>query len=94
MISAAAITEYALHQNYPNPFNPETTISFDLPEISKVRLTVYNPLGQIITTLLDKTVSSGHHEISFDGKDLSAGLYFYRLDAGDFTAVRKMMLIK
>ncbi|MBU1919543.1 T9SS type A sorting domain-containing protein [bacterium] len=91
---AASVTEYALHQNYPNPFNPETNISFDLAEAGMVKLTVFNPLGQTVATLVNGTMASGRHTIAFDGTNLTSGLYYYRLEAGDFSAIRKMILIK
>jgi hypothetical protein len=93
-MNAAAVTEYALLQNYPNPFNPETNIVFDLVEASDVTLTVYNPLGQTIATLVNGAMESGRHTVTFDGSSYTSGLYYYRLEAGDFTAVRKMILMK
>jgi hypothetical protein len=92
--SAATITEYALHQNYPNPFNPETSITFDIVEAGKVSLTVYNPLGQTVATLVNGTVQAGRHTVAFDGANLPSGLYFYRLDVAGFSAVKKMVLMK
>jgi hypothetical protein len=92
--SAATITEYALHQNYPNPFNPETSITFDILEAGNVSLTVYNATGQTIATLVNGSMTSGRHSITFDAANLPSGLYFYRLDAGNFSAVKKMILMK
>ena len=92
--NSAAVTEYALHQNYPNPFNPETSISFDLAEAGQVSLTVFNPLGQTVATLANGSMASGRHTIAFDGTNLTSGLYYYRLEAGDFSAIRKMVLMK
>jgi hypothetical protein len=92
--AAATITEYALHQNYPNPFNPETSISFDIVEAGVVSLTVYNATGQTIATLVNGSLASGRHSVSFDAANLPSGLYFYRLDAGNFSAVKKMILMK
>jgi hypothetical protein len=92
--SAATITEYALHQNYPNPFNPETSISFDIVEAGTVTLKVFNPLGMTVATLVDGAMTSGRHSVTFDAANLPSGLYFYRLDAGDFSAVKKMVLMK
>jgi hypothetical protein len=93
-MNAATITEYALHQNYPNPFNPETSITFDVAEASQVMLTVYNPLGQTVATLVNGTVEAGRHSVSFDAANLPSGLYFYRMDAGQFSAIKKMVLMK
>jgi len=92
--TAGAVTEYALHQNYPNPFNPTTTIAFDLAEAGFVSLKIYNLHGQEIATLVGESLTAGAHTASFDARDLPSGTYWYRLTANDFTAVRKMMLMK
>jgi hypothetical protein len=92
--NTATITEYALHQNYPNPFNPETNISFDLVEAGEVTLTVYNSTGQTVATLVNGEMNSGRHSVTFDASNLPSGLYIYRLNATDFTAVKKMVLMK
>jgi len=86
--------EYALYQNYPNPFNTATVISFDLPQSSQVNLTVYNILGQRVTTVLDAPVDAGTHRVLFDARGLASGIYFYRLQTSDFTTIRKMVLLK
>lgn len=87
---------FVLEQNYPNPFNPSTTISFTLNQNSSARITVYNIIGQLITTLLDKQLSAGHHAVQFDAShlSLSSGIYFYRLETDKQTAVRKMILMQ
>jgi hypothetical protein len=85
---------FGLGQNYPNPFNPATGIEFALPVASNVNLTVVNVLGQTVATLASGMRPAGYHTVSFGGADLTSGLYFYRLEAGDFVAVRKMMLMK
>jgi hypothetical protein len=85
---------YALWQNYPNPFNPTTNIHFALGKPSQVKLTVYNVLGQKVATLLDHRMNAGTHTIEFDASRLTSGVYFYRLEAGDFLAQRRMLLIK
>jgi len=86
---------FVLEQNYPNPFNPSTNISFNLPQASTVKLTVYNVLGQEVATLLDnRTLNSGVHKVAFDASALSSGMYIYRLEAGSFTSTKRMMLIK
>jgi hypothetical protein len=85
---------YALAQNYPNPFNPTTTINFSLGKPSQVKLTVYNLLGQKVVTLLDRHMKAGPHIVSFDASNLTSGIYFYRLEAGDFLSQRRMLLIK
>lgn len=98
-IERALPTDYALVQNYPNPFNPETVIEFQLPEESHVTLTIYNVLGQEIRRLVDDRKSGGYYKVIWDGtnefgKDVSTGIYFFRLQAGDFQSVRKMMMLK
>ncbi|MDD5087540.1 MAG: T9SS type A sorting domain-containing protein [bacterium] len=92
--TTGAVTEYALHQNYPNPFNPTTTIAFDLAEAGLVNLKIYNVQGQEIVTLVNESMAAGAHAATFDARDLPSGAYWYRLTANDFTAVRKMMLMK
>ncbi len=86
--------QLVLQQNFPNPFNPQTTIRFSLARPGKVRLTVFNVLGQKVGTLLDKTMQAGQHQIVFDGSRLASGIYWYRLEAGNFTQVKKMILLK
>jgi hypothetical protein len=85
---------YALTQNYPNPFNPATRIQYDLRAESAVSLRVYDLLGREVATLVEEQQPAGRYTVHFDGRTLSSGLYFYRLQAGDFAAVRKMMLVK
>ncbi|MCW9066440.1 MAG: T9SS type A sorting domain-containing protein [Ignavibacteriaceae bacterium] len=86
--------QFELSQNYPNPFNPSTTINFSIPQSSIVTLKVFNTLGQEVKTLVNQNMESGVHSISFDASELNSGIYFYKLDAGQFTEVRKMTLIK
>lgn len=86
--------EFALKGNYPNPFNPTTQIEFTIAETSNVTLEVFNIQGQRVATLLDENKSAGVHTASFDASALSTGLYLYRLKAGSYTDVRKMILIK
>jgi len=85
---------YVLHQNYPNPFNPVTTIMYGIPENTYVLLEVYNILGQRIKTLVDEEKDAGMHEVQFDGSRHSSGTYFYRIQAGDYTATKKFILLK
>ena len=86
--------QFELAQNYPNPFNPSTTINFTLPENSDVTLKVYNSLGQEVSTLINRFMESGVHTINFDASVLNSGIYYYRLDAGLNSEVRKMTLLK
>lgn len=92
--AAPTPTSYALLQNYPNPFNPSTIIRFDVPERAFVRLTIYNVLGQLVMTLVDGQLEAGAHKATFDARRLATGMYIYRMRAGSFTAVRKMLLVK
>ncbi|MCX6601220.1 MAG: T9SS type A sorting domain-containing protein [bacterium] len=86
--------EFALEQNFPNPFNPATDIRFALPVASHARLTVFNVIGQEIAVLADGMHSAGVHIVTFDASQLPAGVYFYRLEAGSFSDIRKMLLLK
>jgi hypothetical protein len=83
-----------LEQNSPNPFNPTTAIRYQLTALSHVSLRVYDTAGRLVTTLIEGMQETGTHQVTFDGSRLSSGLYFVRLQAGDFSAVQKMMLIK
>lgn len=85
---------FTLNQNYPNPFNPETKIKFSISAASKVKLTVFNTLGQEITTLVNNKLTAGQYEYTFDAGKLSSGIYIYRLQAGDLVQQKKMILIK
>ena len=87
-------SNFILYQNYPNPFNPSTYISFDLPRNVKVKVSVYDVLGRLVKVLVDGEMPAGKHRIEFRGDGLPSGVYFYRLEAGDFMDVKKMMLIK
>ncbi len=85
---------FALHQNYPNPFNPITVISYDLPLNSRVSLKVYDLLGKEISSLVDAIQESGVKSVEFDASNLASGVYLYRIQAGDFVASKKLVVIK
>jgi hypothetical protein len=85
---------YELSQNYPNPFNPTTTISFSLPAQSMVNLTVYDLLGNQVAELVNEVRDAGVHHITFDGAQLSTGVYLYKLNNGSEILTQKMMLVK
>jgi hypothetical protein len=85
---------FQLRQNYPNPFNPVTAISFTMNRASKVNLEVYNVLGEKVATLVNGQKPAGEHVVEFDATNLSSGLYFYTLTAGEFKETRKMVLMK
>ncbi len=91
---SAIANSFELRQNYPNPFNPSTRIEFAIPKQSNVELRVFNVLGQEVATLVNENLAAGSHAVTFDAKNLASGLYFYRITAGQFTSVRKMMLVK
>jgi hypothetical protein len=85
---------FELSQNYPNPFNPSTSIKFSIPKDGMVNLNVYNILGEKVAALINQEMKAGRYEAKFDASKMSSGLYIYRLDAGDASIVKKMMLLK
>ena len=85
---------FNLSQNYPNPFNPTTKINFSVPENGLVTLKIYDILGKEVMTLLNETVSAGNYDITFNGSNLASGAYFYRVESGEFSAIKRMVLIK
>ena len=92
-------SSFSLHQNYPNPFNPVTTLRYDLPENGLVNITIYDMLGNIINQLVNEAQNSGYKSIQWDatnyqGQPVSAGVYIYRIEAGDFRQTKKMILLK
>jgi hypothetical protein len=97
--TAALPTNFELSQNVPNPFNPTTQMMFALPKASKVNLTIYNVLGQRVTTLVDDFMNAGYQTVTWNGTDysgreVSSGVYFYRLSTDQFTDTKKMLLLK
>ena len=86
--------DFNLEQNYPNPFNPSTTIAYELPRNSMVRLSVYNVLGQEVAVVVDEFQQSGYKSVDFNAASLPTGMYLYRLTAGDFVAVKKLVVLK
>ncbi|NIW43720.1 MAG: T9SS type A sorting domain-containing protein, partial [candidate division Zixibacteria bacterium] len=92
-------TTFGLNPNYPNPFNPATTIKYQLPQSSDVKLVIYNVLGQKVRTLLATRMKAGYHDVVWDGRNdlgaqVASGIYIYRFKAGDFLKVQKMILMK
>ncbi len=85
---------FALYQNYPNPFNPKTTIEFDLPEAGDVRIAIYDILGREVQNVVKRGLNYGKHYFNFNASGLASGIYFYRLEAGSFTDIKKMVLLK
>lgn len=92
--SEAIPEEYSLKQNYPNPFNPSTKIFFGLPNADNVKIVVYNFLGEKIQEVVDRQYAAGKYTVTFDGSNLTSGIYYYKIRAGNFTQTRKMMLVK
>ncbi|MFZ1289348.1 MAG: T9SS type A sorting domain-containing protein [Melioribacteraceae bacterium] len=97
-ICFASPEKFELLQNYPNPFNPVTKIKFSIPENTgieqKVVLKIYNVLGQVVKTLVNENKQPGNYEIEFSGSDLMSGIYFYKIESGNFIQMRKMVLTK
>ena len=87
-------TKYYLSQNYPNPFNPTTRIKYQLPKNTFVNLEVYDYLGKKVSTLINAEQTAGYYEADFNGENCSSGVYFYKIQAGDFTETHKMILMK
>ena len=93
-INLDAPMKYELSQNYPNPFNPVTTIQFSMPEAGEVKLVVYNVLGEQVAVLVNENKEAGVHTINFNATELNSGIYIYKLTTGNFSAVKKLMVIK
>jgi hypothetical protein len=92
--SAPLPTEYALYQNYPNPFNPQTSIAYAVKDAGFVTLKVYNLIGQEVATLVSAKMEAGRYTANFTTTDLPSGVYVYRLEVNNFTAQKKMVLLK
>jgi len=86
--------KFELSQNFPNPYNPNTTISYSIPNTQYSIIRVYNSLGKEVATLVNEIKPAGRYEVTFDGSNLSSGIYFYKIEAGSFSAVRRMILLK
>ncbi len=86
--------KFMIYQNYPNPFNPSTNLEFGIPELGFVSLKVYDALGKVVKTLVNENKPAGYYNVEFDGNDLPSGIYFYRLEAGEFTLTKRMILLK
>ncbi len=89
-----AVSDYSLEQNYPNPFNPSTTIKYSIPEDGFVKLSVYNMLGEEVSTLVNGNQEAGRYELSFNASELSSGVYVYRLEAPNYTSSKKLILLR
>jgi hypothetical protein len=90
----SVILKYNLAQNYPNPFNPTTVITYSIPASSNVIINVYNVIGELIKTLVNQYQEAGIYKVNFDAGSLSNGVYFYKIQAGNFVEIKKMLLLK
>ncbi|MFQ5486551.1 MAG: T9SS type A sorting domain-containing protein, partial [Desulfobacterales bacterium] len=86
--------DFVLDQNYPNPFNPSTTIAFALPKPAHVRLSLFDILGREIAILVDEKLPAGQHKTVFNATGLAGGIYFFRMQAGEFESVKRMLFLK
>lgn len=94
LVTVEVPNHYSLSQNYPNPFNPSTKIKYGIPKAGNITLKVYDLLGKEVATLVNETKQQGYYTVEFDAIDLSSGVYFYKITAGNFTAIKKMLLVK
>lgn len=93
-LNLGAAETFNLGQNYPNPFNPSTRIKFDIPKSSFVKITVYNELGKEVAELVNQNLQNGTYEVDWNAADFPSGIYYYRLDAQNYTETKKMILLK
>jgi hypothetical protein len=93
-ISSEIPPDYKLFNNYPNPFNPATTIKFQIPKTGLVEIKVFDITGKLITTMINQTLKEGIYETSFNASSLPSGIYFVKLQAGNFTGINKIVLVK
>ncbi len=93
-VSVTLVIEYSLNQNYPNPFNPSTKISYSIPKDGFVKIILFNALGEQVETLVNEFQSTGIYNLSFNASKLNSGIYFYKIEVNDFSAVKKMMVLK
>ncbi|MBA4313467.1 MAG: hypothetical protein C0417_12660 [Chlorobiaceae bacterium] len=93
-ITITAPEKYELFQNYPNPFNPSTTLSFVISQLSFISLKIYNVLGQEVATLIEGEKAPGYYEIEWNADNMPTGVYVYKIMAGNFTDVKRMILIR
>jgi hypothetical protein len=88
------VAQYSLSQNYPNPFNPSTTINYSLPKSGNVKITVYNAIGSKVATIVNEYKPAGNYSVQFNGSNLASGIYLYRLESGNFSDTKKLVLLK
>jgi hypothetical protein len=87
-------TSFRLRNNFPNPFNPITTIAYELPKESNVKICIYNLAGQLVQELINEVKQAGYHTIQWDATNQSSGVYFYQILAGEFRDIKKCVLLK
>ncbi len=87
-------SKFKLKQNYPNPFNPTTIISYELPKSSFVRLSIYDIIGRLVNTIVNEQKNAGSYTVKWNADNISSGIYFYRIDAGEFSSVKKCLVVK
>ena len=88
------VNDFSLYQNYPNPFNPSTTIKYSIPKQSYATLKVFDVLGREVATLADGEHAQGNYKLEFNASNLTSGIYFYRIEAGSFVDIKKMILLR
>jgi len=88
------VNSFELKQNYPNPFNPTTNINFSIPKSEFVKISVYNILGKEVAVLSEEKLSPGSYNVKFDAANYSSGVYFYKISAGEFNSIKRMLLLK
>lgn len=93
-LGSSVPSDFQISQNFPNPFNPKTKINFNLPKASFVVLKIYDIKGLEIKTLVNESLKAGYYETQFDGSNIASGIYFYRIEAGNFVVSKKMVLVK
>ena len=94
LISSEIPGEFKLENNYPNPFNPETTIKYQLPKSAFVSIKLYDITGREVSTLVNEQHNAGYYDYSFNASHLASGVYFYRIQAGEFSDIKRMVLVK
>ena len=92
--TSTIVKDFSLGQNYPNPFNPSTKIYFSIPKSDFVSLKIYDMLGREVSVLVNENLTAGEYEASFDANGLSSGMYYYKIQSGEYTSVKKMALLK
>ncbi|MCX6164654.1 MAG: T9SS type A sorting domain-containing protein, partial [Ignavibacteriae bacterium] len=93
-VSSEVPKDYSLSQNYPNPFNPTTNMKFALPKDGNVAIKIYDILGNLVNTIYDGYKTAGIYNATFDGSNLSSGIYFYKITSGSFSDTKRMILLK